>query len=293
MLARLATDPPVSEPQASARCSTPSCPASARSGRCWSATPRAGCCCAGSPTRTTGTCPAASSRSTSRRRAAVAREVEEELGLTHRCRRPAAHRLAAAVGRLGRRGVPGLRRRRPRPVRARGRRAAGRGRSGPRSSAPLEEVRDALRRLHRPADRVGAGLARGAGRSGVHRVRPGLTPRRVGANARKAPAESARTHEKPPPSRRERTESPRVARTPEPVESARTHGIQGGTSRAGRSRHDAKPAFAPTRRGSNVRSRRLGGIEACVRADSTGFKRAFAPTRRWVRTGRRRAPGGP
>ena len=68
-------------------------------------------------------------------------------------RRPAAHRLAAAVGRLGRRALPGLRRRRRTTpaiadaiVQA-GARDPGRGvlhaRAGPR----------ALRRLHRPPDR--------------------------------------------------------------------------------------------------------------------------------------------
>ena len=45
---------------------------------------------------------------------AVSREVEEELGLDRGRRPPAAHRLAAAVERLGRRALPGLRRRRPR-----------------------------------------------------------------------------------------------------------------------------------------------------------------------------------
>ena len=56
---------------------------------------------------------------------AVAREVEEELGAEDRGRSAAAHRLAAAVGWLGRRDLPGLRRRRARP-RRRGRdRAAG------------------------------------------------------------------------------------------------------------------------------------------------------------------------
>ena len=67
VLARLVSDPPLSEPEASGRCSTPSSPASARSVSCWSATPTAGCCCASSPTSTTGTSLAASSRSASRR----------------------------------------------------------------------------------------------------------------------------------------------------------------------------------------------------------------------------------
>ncbi|WP_341351095.1 hypothetical protein [Nocardioides convexus] len=42
---------------------------------------------------------------------AVSREVEEEPGTGDPRRPAAAHRLAAAVGRLGRRTVPGLRRR--------------------------------------------------------------------------------------------------------------------------------------------------------------------------------------
>ena len=45
---------------------------------------------------------------------AVTREVEEELALADPGRPAAAHRLAAAVERLGRRAVPGLRRRRAR-----------------------------------------------------------------------------------------------------------------------------------------------------------------------------------
>ena len=56
---------------------------------------------------------------------AVAREVEEELGLTIDGRPAAAHRLAAAVERLGRRAVPGLRRRRARRLARRDHRAAG------------------------------------------------------------------------------------------------------------------------------------------------------------------------
>ena len=82
-------------------------------------------------------------------RLAVGREIEEELALDHRGRRPGADRLAAAVGRLGRRGVPGLRRRRPR------RRDPRRdGHPAPRD--PHRRVlhprpgRRALRRLHRP-----------------------------------------------------------------------------------------------------------------------------------------------
>ena len=50
----------------------------------------------------------------------------------------------------------------------------------------------------------------------------------------------------------------------------------------------SRRAFAPTRPGRDVRSRRLDRVETCVRADSTGSRRAFAPTRR----GRlRRRPG--
>ena len=87
---------------------------------------------------------------------AVAREVEEELGLKVEAGRAAAHRLAAAVGRLGRRGLPGLRRRRcttpaswttivrqEREIRSVGVLHARRGAR-------------AVRRLHRPPDRGGA-----------------------------------------------------------------------------------------------------------------------------------------
>ena len=52
-------------------------------------------------------------------RLAVRREVEEELGLDIEPGDLRAHRLAARVGRLGRRGVPGLRRGHPRPRGAR------------------------------------------------------------------------------------------------------------------------------------------------------------------------------
>ena len=53
-------------------------------------------------------------------------------GADHRAGRPAADRLAAAVGRLGRRGVPGLRRRRARPGDPRRDGQAGRARSATR-----------------------------------------------------------------------------------------------------------------------------------------------------------------
>ena len=84
---------------------------------------------------------------------AVTREIEEELGLAHPRRRAGAHRLAAAVERLGRRALPGLRRRRPRRHPHRLDRPR-----GPRD--PLGRVlharagRRALRRLHRPPDRA-------------------------------------------------------------------------------------------------------------------------------------------
>ena len=68
---------------------------------------------------------------------AVGREVEEELGLDAD-RRPAAHRLAAPVGRLGRRALPGLRRRRPRRRRWWTGSCARSARSVRRRSSPLE-----------------------------------------------------------------------------------------------------------------------------------------------------------
>ncbi|CAA9358971.1 MAG: ATP/GTP-binding protein, partial [uncultured Nocardioidaceae bacterium] len=85
-------------------------------------------------------------------------------------RSPAAHRLAAPVERLGRRRVPGLRRRGARPLPARRcRQAAPRDPSGrvlfvgrgPRAGC----------RLHRPPDRGRAAERRRRRRSFVHRVR--------------------------------------------------------------------------------------------------------------------------
>ena len=66
--------------------------------------------------------------------------------------------------------------------------------------------------------------------------------RRVGANAGLLVVESARTHVSHPSSRRERT----CGAAP-------------------------LPAFAPTRRGSSERSRRLDRVHTCVRADSAGL----------------------
>ena len=103
------------------------------------------------------------------------REIEEELALAHRRRRPAADRLAAAVGRLGRRRVPGLRRRRarrepPRPDRP-GRPARSGARSSPRSSrcasaAPTSPPAGSSRRW--PTSTAGA--------SGVRRERRRVDP---------------------------------------------------------------------------------------------------------------------
>ena len=78
-------------------------------------------------------------------------------------RRPAAHRLAAAVERLGRRAVPGLRRRRRRRGAARRAPCCRRARSA--SVAVLHPRRGAraVRRLHRPADRVGPRTLAGGG----------------------------------------------------------------------------------------------------------------------------------
>ena len=85
---------------------------------------------------------------------AVGREVEEELGLTIRAG-GWCYRLAAAVGRLGRRVVPGLRRRRARP-----RDPGPDGRAAARDpDAPVLHGRGgarALRRLHRPPGQGGA-----------------------------------------------------------------------------------------------------------------------------------------
>ena len=85
---------------------------------------------------------------------AVAREVEEELGLTDRGRPAAADRLVAPVGRLGRRDLPRLRRRRARPRRRGHDRPAG-------ARDPLGRLLHArrgareVRRLHRPSDQCG------------------------------------------------------------------------------------------------------------------------------------------
>ena len=72
---------------------------------------------------------------------AVAREVEEELGLDIEAGRAAAHRLAAAVGRLGRRALPGLRRRRARRRPSSTTPCCRPARSAPPSSARSSEVR--------------------------------------------------------------------------------------------------------------------------------------------------------
>ena len=56
-------------------------------------------------------------------REAVSREIEEELALTVKAGAAPADRLAAALERLGRRALPGLRRRRAPPLGARRRRA--------------------------------------------------------------------------------------------------------------------------------------------------------------------------
>ena len=87
-------------------------------------------------------------------RLAAGREIDEELALDIEAGRPAAHRLAPALGRLGRRGVPGLRRRRAR-----------RGASSTAIVLQAREIRQrrvrdrragarAVRRLHGPPDRA-------------------------------------------------------------------------------------------------------------------------------------------
>ena len=100
---------------------------------------------------------------------AVAREVEEELGARDPGRPPAAHRLAAAVERLGRRALPGLRRRRARRLARRRRSSARSARSATPSSARSTRCARALRRLHRPPGRGRARQPRRR-RAGVHRV---------------------------------------------------------------------------------------------------------------------------
>ena len=72
---------------------------------------------------------------------AVTREVEEELGLESP-RAAAAHRLAAAVERLGRRALPGLRRRASTTRRRSTRWCARRGRSATAEFCTLDQVRE-------------------------------------------------------------------------------------------------------------------------------------------------------
>ena len=232
---------------------------------------RAGCCCAGSPTRTTGTCPAASSRSTSRRGGGRARGR----GGARACSVDAGPLLLTdwlppwsgwddALCLVFDGGVRDPSVLEDAVLQAREIRSAQfcTARRGPR----------ALRRLHRPADRGGAAHARRARRPGVHRVRPGLTPpppsrrertkspRRVGANARKAPVESARTHGMPA------------------VESARTHGNTGRNEPGGACSSRPETCVRADSAGSeDLRSRRLDGVQTCVRADSAvGQNRAEA-----------------
>ena len=73
---------------------------------------------------------------------AVSREVEEELGLNVEAGDAAAHRLAAAVGRLGRRALPGLRRRRARRGGARRRWSTRSARSAAAEFCTVEQVRE-------------------------------------------------------------------------------------------------------------------------------------------------------
>ncbi len=120
---------------------------------------------------------------------AVAREVEEELGFDIEGGRAAGHRLAAAVGRLGRRALPGLRRRRRRRVRARRGRAAGtrdplgtvlHARRGARATAPTSphggsrprcaRSRAAARRTPSPAAPDKRGHLRRHSSSAVHSI---------------------------------------------------------------------------------------------------------------------------
>ena len=109
---------------------------------------------------------------------AVAREVEEELGLTVEPGRLLLTDWLPPVGWLGRRPVPGLRRRRDRPVGRRHDRAPG-------ARDPLRRLlhdrRGAreVRRLHRPADRGRPAQPDRRARPGVHRERAWPAGRRV------------------------------------------------------------------------------------------------------------------
>ena len=170
VLARLSDDPPLSEPRRrSGRCSTRSCPASARSARC----------CIRDERRPGAALPAhlqaglgpARRRRRGRRVAAARRRARGRGGArpaTIAAGAAAAHRLAPALGRLGRRlclvfdgGATT-----PRCSTGSSSRPA---RSATPSSAPSSRSR-ALRRLHRPADRGRARRSR--------RRRAGGTPRR-------------------------------------------------------------------------------------------------------------------
>ena len=98
----------------SGRCSTRSCRASGRSARCWCATTTTGCCSASLTYKQDWDLPGGVVEVGESPQLAVSREVAEELGLDDPRGPAAAHRLAAAVGRMGRRALPGLRRRGPR-----------------------------------------------------------------------------------------------------------------------------------------------------------------------------------
>ena len=85
---------------------------------------------------------------------AVGREVEEELGLDAGAGPDADHRLAAAVGRLGRRALPGLRRRRATTPRCSTGWSGSPARSAAWSSAPPSRSRSAAPTSRRAAWRA-------------------------------------------------------------------------------------------------------------------------------------------
>ena len=168
------SDPPLTEPrELPCLCSTPSCPASGPSASCWCETPPAGCCCCQLTYKRDWDLPGGVVRSASRpgwqsggRSRRLALDVQPgDLVLTD----------WLPLGRLGRRGLPRLRRRHARP-----------GRSSTTWSADPRDPdgavlhgrrgRGTLRRLHRRA----ASRPRWPRRlrwPGLHRVRPLTRPR--------------------------------------------------------------------------------------------------------------------
>ena len=263
--------------RASARCSTPSSPASARSARCWSATPTAGCCCASSPTSRTGTCPAAWSRSASRRSSRSRREVEEELGADHRgrrrccsptgCRRGAAGTTRSAWSSTAACTTPpsldGI------VPQAREIRSA--------EFCTLDEVRE--RCADFTARRIEAALAARSSGGGPAYTESGPGPE-SSPSARGPPSGRPRTHGK-------RSAESASTRNPRPS-SARTHGKPRAESarRANTGGTSGRGLGCPELRADDRGDR---GLRT---ADSTGSKPAFAPTRRVEACGSRRLEQG-